>query len=267
MFYDYHVHTHFSEDGEMSLDEACVAAIKGHVREIAITDHVDIDYPDRNFQFNLEYDAYSDAISKANQKYKGRLNIIMGLEIGLQPHILDECEAFIEDKKFEFIIASLHAVSRKDLYSKTFYEKKDKRTAYTEYLRELLFCIENFEMYDVLGHIDIIRRYGDYKDNSIKYTDYADLLDAIFKELILRGKGIEINTSGFRYGLEKGTMPDFDLLKRYRELGGEILTIGSDAHKPCHMAAHFALAHSMAKEAGFKYLTRFPLGKPEFLRL
>lgn len=265
MFYDYHVHTHFSEDSEMSLDEACVAAIEKNIGEIAITDHVDIDYPDKNYQFELDYDTYSEAIEKAKEKYYGKLNIIKGLEIGLQRHILKDCKAFMENKDFGFIIASIHAVSGEDLYSGDFYEQRDKKTAYTEYLQELLDCIKGFETYNILGHIDLIRRYGNYKNNALRYLDFADLLDLIFEELIYSGKGLEINTSGFRYGL-RGIMPGLDLLKRYRELGGEILTIGSDAHAPCQLAECFEYAHYTAKEAGFKYLTRFPSGKPEFVK-
>lgn len=266
MFYDYHVHTSFSEDSSMSLDEACLAAIERNVVEMAITDHLDIDYPDRDFQFDLDYDAYSAAIYKARAKYEGRLNIIMGLEIGLQTHILDECTTFIKDKNFQFIIASIHAVSGMDLYGEEYHLKKTKKAAYTEYLKELLACIKSFKSFNVVGHIDLIRRYGSYGDSSMKHTDFGDLLDLIFEELINTGRGLELNTSGFRYNLQS-TMPDIDILKRYRKMGGEILTIGSDAHTPHHIAEYFRLACDLAKESGFKYLARFPSGKPEFIKL
>jgi histidinol-phosphatase (PHP family) len=266
LYYDYHVHTDFSEDSSTPLDEACIAAIEKNVAEIAVTDHLDIDYPDRVFQFDLDYTAYSAAIDKAREKFDGRLSIIKGLEIGLQPHILGKCASFMEGKDFRFVIASVHSVSGMDLYREEFHRQKTKRASYTRYLEELLQCIKSFKSFNVVGHIDLIRRYGNYSDNRMKYSDFGDLLDLIFEELISTGRGIELNTSGFRYNLQS-THPDFDLLKRYREMGGEILTIGSDAHTPYHLAEYFDVAYGLAKEAGFKYITRFPCGKPEFVKL
>jgi len=266
MYYDYHVHTFFSEDSNMDLEEACRTAIQKNIIEMAITDHLDIDYPDRSIEFDLDYPAYSIAIEKAKEKFKGRLNIIKGIEIGLQPHIIDECRQFLEGKNFQFIIASVHAAQKKDLHNGDFCNGKNRNTSYREYFEEVYQCIKEFNQFHILGHIDLIRRYGDYIDRNMKYSDFGDVLDEIFKELIYTGKGLEINTSGYRYNLES-TMPDLDLLTRYRELGGEILTIGSDAHTPYHLAEHFPLAYASAIKAGFKYLTRFPDGKPEFVKL
>lgn len=266
MYYDYHVHTCFSEDSNMNLEEACRAAIDKNITEMAITDHLDIDYPDRSIEFDLDYPAYSEAIEKTRERFLDKLNIIKGIEIGLQPHVLKECRQFLEDKDFQFIIASVHAAQKLDLHSGDFCKEKNKNTSYRGYLEEIYLCIKEFDQFHILGHIDLIRRYGDYKDRNMKYSDFGDVLDEIFKELKCRGKGLEINTSGYRYNLES-TLPDLDLLIRYRELGGEILTIGSDAHTPYQLAEHFHLAHALAEKAGFKYLARFPNGKPEFVKL
>jgi histidinol-phosphatase (PHP family) len=266
LFYDYHVHTAFSEDSSMGMEEMCLGAIERNIVEIAVTDHLDIDYPDRDFQFDLDYAAYSTAIDHAREKYHGRLNIIKGIEIGLQAHILDECAAFLEGKDFQFVIASVHAVSGMDLSGDEYYRQKTKKAAYIEYLEALLACIKNFKAFNVVGHVDLLRRYGSYRDKSMKHSDFGDLLDLVFEELISTGRGLEINTSGFRYKLQS-TLPDLDLLKRYRELGGEILTIGSDAHTPHHLAYYFSAAYQVVKKAGFDYITRFPHGKPEFVKI
>jgi histidinol-phosphatase (PHP family) len=266
MFYDYHVHTSFSEDSRMGIDQACLQAIKMDIAEIAVTDHLDIEYPDKDFRFDLDYAAYSSALDRVRERFDGRLNIIKGLEIGLQPHILDKCAGFLKDKDFQFIIASVHAVSGMDLYGEEFHRSKTKNTSYTQYLEELLGCIRKFKSFNVVGHLDLIRRYGNYGDKTMKYSDFTDLLDSIFEELISTGRGLEINTSGFRYKLES-TLPDFDLVKRYHEMGGEILTIGSDAHTTYQLAEYFPFAYELAKKAGFKYLTRFPSGKPEFVTI
>jgi histidinol-phosphatase (PHP family) len=108
--------------------KCAVQALSGICVEIAVTDHLDIDYPDRDFQFDLDYAAYSDAIDHAREKYNGRLNIVKGLEIGLQPHILDECAAFLEGKDFQFVIASVHAVSGMDLSGDEYSPAKNEKS-------------------------------------------------------------------------------------------------------------------------------------------
>ena len=105
-----------------------------------------------------------------------------------------------------------------------------------------------------------------YDDNSLKYEEYSDLIDACLKSLIEKGKGIEVNTSGFRYGIN-GTYPSLTILKRYKELGGEIITAGSDSHKPEDTADHIDYAYSLIKEAGFKYVSVFRKQKPEFVAI
>lgn len=266
MYYDYHVHTNLSADSGMGLELACRAAIKKGVAEMAVTDHLDIDYPDSSIQFELDYEAYSRAVCKAKKLYDGKLNIIKGIEIGLQPHVLDMCRGYLEDKDFEFIIASVHAAHRLDLHSGEFCAGKSQDAAYREYLEEVYKCVQSFELFNVIGHIDLIRRYGNYNTHTLCYRDYADILDMIMISLIDNGKGIEINTSGYRYGLN-GTMPGLDLVTRYKELGGEVLTIGSDAHFPDQVAERFEVAYDVALKAGFKYITRFPGGKAQYVKL
>ena len=139
----------------------------------------------------------------------------------------------------------------------------NKKTAYELYFTEMLKNINTIDKFCVYGHIDFISRYGIYKDNSLKYRDYSDLIDEVLKTLINKNKGIEINTSGYRYKLNQ-TYPQYDILKRYKELGGEIITIGSDAHTPDYVGDHFEVAYEMLVKSGFKYITRFKNLKPSF---
>ncbi|MBA1335191.1 MAG: Histidinol-phosphatase [Firmicutes bacterium] len=266
MYYDYHIHTGFSSDGRMELRQACAAAIAKDVVEIAVTDHLDIDYPDSSIEFDLDYTLYSDAIDRARESFGNKISIIKGIEIGVQPHVIKECVDYLEDKDFQFIIASVHAVKKMDLHNGEFCANRTKKETYFEYLQEVYRCVDGFSRFNVLGHIDLIRRYGDYRDRSLRYPDYSDILDEIFRLLISTGRGLEINTSGFRYNLSS-TMPDFDLIKRYRELGGEILTIGSDAHTPSQVAERFPQALDIARSAGFRYISRFSDGNPEFVKI
>ena len=136
----------------------------------------------------------------------------------------------------------------------------------TSYFEAILKNVTIHNDYDVYGHIDYVVRYGKESKEEFLYTYYADILDSILMTLIEKGKGIEVNTSGFKYDIG-GLHPHISILKRYKELGGEILTIGSDAHETRHLAYKFDKAGSILRDCGFKHYTVFKDRKPEFLSL
>lgn len=256
---DYHIHTNYSSDSDADMEDMILSAISKNIDEIAITDHVD---------YHEKYDPphYDDLINKFNilkEKYKTKINMILGVEIGLENLIAATINSFITSYDFDFIIGSSHGVCKKDLYFDNFFDGMNKKTAYELYFTEMLKNINTIDKFCVYGHIDFISRYGIYKDNSLKYRDYSDLIDEVLKTLINKNKGIEINTSGYRYKLNQ-TYPQYDILKRYKELGGEIITIGSDAHTPDYVGDHFEVAYEMLVKSGFKYITRFKNLKPSF---
>lgn len=261
---DYHMHTSFSTDSEAPMEEMIKAAVKKGCDEIAVTDHVDFD--DR-YDFT-DYNEYMPFIADLAEKYKKEIKVTFGVEIGLESLWADKVNALTAKFPFDFIIGSSHAVCTKDVYfdQKEFFEGKTKEQAYNIYWDEMLKNINTCKDFCVYGHIDFISRYGMYEDNSLHYADYADRIDAVLKALIEKGKGIEINTSGFRYGISN-TYPHIDILKRYKELGGEIVTVGSDAHRPEDVADHIDFAYDRLLEAGFKYITVFRARKPEFIKL
>lgn len=261
--YDYHIHSAFSTDSNMTMDQACQQAVALGLKEIAFTDHLDIDYPNFNDQFMIDFDLYTQHYNSIKRKYAPYLKVAKGIEIGLQPHTLQQSLDIASAYQFDYIIASTHVVNKLDLHNGDFCRGKSKYQAYRIYLEDMDNCIKRFPMFNVLGHIDLIRRYGDYQDKSMKYADFSDILDDILLWIIENGKGIEINTSGFRYGLNS-TLPTLEFLKRYKELGGEILTIGSDAHSIDYIAYKFDLAYDMAREAGFNYVTTFDKMNPSF---
>lgn len=257
---EYHCHSNYSSDSDALMEEMVKSAIDKNINEIAITDHVD--YDDRYEVSN--YNDYINDISIIKEKYSKKISVIYGIEIGLDNTKADVINEFSKSYPFDFIIGSSHAVLGKDLYFDNYFEGMDKFTSYTKYFDEMLKNIKTCLSFCVYGHIDFISRYGIYNDNSLKYSDFSNIIDNVLKELIIRGKGIEINTSGYRYGINQ-TYPSFEILKRYKELGGEILTIGSDAHNVFDIANNFDVAYDMAKQAGFKYITRFKALKPYFV--
>lgn len=265
--FDYHVHTNFSSDSQMSMEEAAIKAIEIGLEEIVFTDHMDLLYPPVSYPiWDIDYDAYMKEFFNVKEKYKNKINIVLGVEVGLQPHSIQKSLELINKYPFDFIIASTHVVDFQDLADGVFYRGKSKRQAYIRYFEETLNFIKTFDTFCVYGHLDIVKRYGNYENKNLDEKLYWDLIDEILKLLIQKEKGIEVNTSGYRYGLEL-THPDPDILKRYYELGGEILTIGSDAHSTEYIAHMFKPTLEMLKSIGFRYLTRFENLKPLFVKI
>ncbi|MCD7905858.1 MAG: histidinol-phosphatase HisJ family protein [Clostridiales bacterium] len=262
---DYHLHTNASSDSEAPAESMIEKCIELGLKEIALTDHVDFD--DR-YTFS-DYNKYIPEFIKLQERYSKEIRIILGVEIGLDNRIKDKVNDFARSFPFDFIIGSSHSVALYDLYydrEKYFSLFKDKREAYGFYFSELIENIKTCDTFCVYGHMDFVNRYGIYSDNSLSYFDYSDLVDTALKLLIEKGRGIEINTSGFRYGVG-GPHPSFDFVKRYRELGGEIITVGSDAHGPEDIGNNFTAAYDMLKAAGFKYVTVFRYQKPVFKKI
>lgn len=261
---DYHTHCNFSDDSDTPMEDMVKKAISVGLKQIAFTDHVDYDYPNYDYSVAVDYEKYLKVFPKLKDNYKDKIKLILGVEIGLQPHLKSEIENTCDNVDFDFIISSTHVVDRMDLYNGDFFEGKSKEEAYRRYFEDVFDNIKIHDRFDVYGHLDYVNRYGEYSDKTLDYNLYSDIIDEILKLLIKKGKGIELNTSGYRYKLNH-THPTKAVLKRYRQLGGEIITVGSDAHDTENIALHFKDAYELLKEVGFKYITLFEKRKPEFV--
>ncbi len=264
--FDNHVHSNFSTDSNLDANYACEIAINKGLEGIAFTDHVDIDYP--RIDFSIDFAKYHEVISKLQIKYKGKLQILKGLEVGMQEHVMTETDKIIKENNFDFVIASIHLLERLDPYDKVYYENKTKSEAYTNYLQEILKGISYFNDFDIPGHLDFIIRFAPYEERSLFYSDYSDIIDAIFDKLIKAGKGIEINTGSYRK-IEniKTAVLDMNIYKRFKELGGEIVTIGSDSHSEAFLGYDFKYYIDLLKDCGFKYIAHFEGRKPVFEKI
>lgn len=268
MYFDYHIHSNFSADSEETLEEICRQSMQKGFTEIAITDHNDIDYQDPTITFQLDRSAYLQKLEELQKTYRGKLRIKKGLELGMQPHILDRCREFVGDD-FDFVICSFHTTQKKDLYTGDFFTGYTQWEAYRQYLQEILFCVEHFDHFSVLGHLDVIRRYGGYTeipqltDDSVCY----ELLVEIFRTIIAKGKGIEVNTSGYYISDGQNPMPSVSILRLYHDLGGQILTMGSDSHRASHIGYKFKQTYDLLRQLGFTCLTTFEKGEPMFHQL
>ena len=267
---DYHMHTNYSGDSQATMESMIESAIAKGLSHICFTDHLDLDYPygkdDTPGMFELRTDSYIYSAAVLKEKYEGKLHINIGVELGLQPHITKENTLAAQAHNYDFIIGSSHVAQGIDPYNPEFFEGKTDEEAYRAYFESILENIQVFDHFDVYGHLDYVVRYGMNKNKDYKYSTYQDVLDAILQELIKKNKGIECNNSGFAKGLSQPN-PCFEILKRYHELGGEILTVGSDAHAPEFVGYEYARTCELLKEAGFRYYTIFDGHTPQYLKL
>lgn len=266
MLWDTHMHCAFSGDSDTAPELMIESAIKKGLDGICFTDHFDYDYPEEPESFLLDFPAYYKKIMTLKEKYASSISILWGVELGLQPHLSAMLTELLDTYPFDFVIGSSHVVHGQDPYFFAFFEGKTEKEAYTEYFVSILENIDAFSGFDVYGHIDYVVRYGPNRNADYSYAKYADVLDEILKKLISLGKGIEINTGGLKYGLGHPN-PCEEIIKRYHELGGEIITLGADAHKPEHVAYDFEKVPGILRECGFSYYTIFKNRKPEFIPL
>lgn len=265
MISDYHLHTDFSGDSEAPARTQIERAIALGMTSICITDHHDYDV-NSHVNFVLDLDRYFPAMQQLKEEYSGVIDVRIGIELGLQKHLSDYFDALLSRYSFDFIIGSTHFVHGMDPYFPEFFHGREEQPAYEDYFETLLQNIQTIHHYDVVGHIDYIVRYGPNRNRFYSYERYQDLLDSLLKTAIEDGKGIECNSAGFRKGLGEPN-PCRGILKRYRELGGEILTVGSDAHAPEDLGADFQRVRDLLSDCGFHYYTTFKDRSPEFHKL
>lgn len=263
---DYHVHTDFSSDSKTPMEAMVKQAIQLGLKRVCFTDHMDLDFPKQyEMRFVFDMDEYWKKLKEMQIKYP-QIKILKGIECGMQTGLGKRYKDLIQSYEFDFVINSCHVLSDMDPYYPEFWKERSEKEGITAYFEQILTNIKAFPDFDVCGHIDYIVRYSPSKGTAFSPNDYWDYLDEILKTAICMGKGIEANTSGYKYGL--GTPhPCEKILKRFYELGGEILTVGSDGHQPDHMAYAFAKAEELLKRIGFRYYTVFEKRKAEFIKL
>lgn len=276
MFIDYHVHTEFSDDSVYPMEDVVKDAIKKGIDEICFTDHVDygikddwdcgkeIEYRHGEPLANVDYPKYEAKIREMQEKYKNDISIKMGMEFGVQMHTILQFENLFARYPFDFIILSIHQVEDKEFWTQDFQQGRTQKEYNERYYEEMLNVVKNYKNYSVLGHMDLITRYD--KAGLYPFEKVKGYIEEILKIVIADGKGIEINTSYHRYGL-KDTTPAVDILKLYRELGGKIVTIGSDSHAPQHLGVYVDEAKEVLRSLGYDSFCTYKKMQPVFHKL
>lgn len=257
---DYHVHSSFSSDSDTPMELMVEQAISLGMTRICFTDHMDYDFPEEGkFQFNVE--DYFQTLEKIERNYQKDIKVLKGIEIGMMLHLNERYNRLLSNYPFDFVIASTHLVDGMDPYYPEFWENRTSKEGLQRYFDSILENITCYQNFDVYGHLDYINRYAPDKGSSLQMQDFGEIIDQILKTLISYGKGIEVNTAGYKYGMNHPN-PHEDIIKRYLELGGKILTIGSDGHRPEHLGYNFNYAEKVLKNIGIKEYIIFEKRKP-----
>ena len=260
---DVHMHCGFSNDSESRPEDMVESAIAKGLSVICFTDHYDnLDWGDEAI-FDVE--SYFQKMIELQEEYRDQIDIRIGAEIGMQPYLAEYYQNFMAQHPFDFVIGSVHSVLEHDV-ALDFFQKHSDPEGYKIYFEEMLQDVQKIKSYDVLGHLDYIVRYSNQGSKGFDLNDYMDIIEEILKQVIAHGKGIEMNMSGLKYGLG-APHPQPEIIKRYRELGGEIITVGADGHIPEHIAYDYHLADDILKSCGFKYYTEFKGRKPLFVKI
>lgn len=261
MLADYHMHSYYSDDSTCPMEKMVQKAIKTGLDEITFTEHVD--YGVKTDE-NCNYPEYLKELTKLKEKYADRITIKAGIEFGVQKQTIPMFEKDAEEYPFEFIILSNHQVDNKEFWIYEFQEGKTQEEYQTAYYQAIYDVIKEYKDYSVLGHLDYIKRYdkcGEYPDEKIR-----GIVEKIFRQVIADGKGIEVNTSCFKYGL-KDLTPSRQILSWYHEMGGKIITIGSDSHDLDHIGDHIVEVKAILKDIGFNHFCTFENRQPVFHEL
>ena len=259
---DYHVHSYYSDDSNTSMERQIKRACELGLDEICFTDHVDY-----GVRFDdIDYPRYFAEIDGLREKYAGKIVVRSGLECGVQTHTIPEYESLYETYSgdIDFILLSIHQADNLCFWNQEYQAGKSQDEYNRGYYEELLRVVCAYQDYSVLAHMDLMTRYdmaGPYPFARVK-----DIIAEILTEVINNGKGIEINTSSWRYGLAD-TQPSREILRLYYDLGGEIITLGSDSHSPEYIYDHMSEAREILRGIGFKNFCTFDNMKPLFYAL
>ena len=271
MYTDNHNHTkHFSSDAKMSIDELISACKAQEMRGVAVTEHYEGDYPHDIGEPQIFDIKQFFEISRSWKEKAGSLPLYLGIELGYQKHLCEQHDDMIDKYPFDTVILSNHLYKGKDPYffRDVCYEE-DMVTVYTRYIEEMADLVEGCNNFDIVGHYDYINRYAPYPQPQIKYAQCPQSFDRFLKAIVDKDKTLEINTRSIDKMRKKGfddVLPDPEILKRYYDLGGRSISLGSDSHTSDTLCVHFKEVAEYLKTFGFTentyYVQRKRHGEP-----
>ena len=266
VFGDFHVHSGFSADSDSSMENMIASALSRGLTYLCFTEHLDMDSPPQYDPFDLDIPAYYEAFCLLREKYTDQITLLFGIELGMQPHLTDACRSVTLRWPFDYVVASQHLLYREDPWYEAFWNHRDSRNVCRDYLTALYDNLKRMTDYDTCAHLDYIVRYIPKDAEPYRWSEYADILEPLLSHLIRSEKCLEINTSQLCKGFSMPN-PDAGILSLYHELGGRLITFGSDAHSPDKIGAYFDRAAALARQVGFSEYVFYRNRQPETLRL
>lgn len=272
MLADYHTHClPWSPDAKASMREMVYAALERGMTHLCLTNHIENCcqnplYPDQFPPFH-DYEGLYAEFAALREELSGRMDLRLGCEIGAPTYLPDEGRAIYSQPVFDFVIGSIHNLRDKpDFY---FYQYPEDfellRPEIETYLDENIRLARS-GLCDVLGHIGYMRRYMARQGKGFGLMEFEDRLRTLFRACVENGVGIEVNCSGLTDALG-GFIPEPEVLRLYRSLGGEIVTCGTDAHTPEKVGVGITESYELLRECGFQYVCLYRAHKPEFIKL
>lgn len=260
--FDFHMHSKVSFDGRAHASEMVKAAENAGLREICFTDHLDFEPLVREQTMLFTPDVYR---STYQDLYSDTVTICRGVELGLLPDNRAQLQPYLKAYPFDFVIGSVHFAEDLDIFYQPYWEGKTQDQAERSYLEAILTCVQHHEDFHVLGHLTYIAKaWANPAKRPVPFDQNREVVDEILSTLVRKGKGMEINTSGVKACGD--FLPGAAYLRRFKELGGEIITVGSDAHDGKRVGEHCFEACRLAQEI-FGYVCTFAQGEPIFHRL
>ena len=269
---DQHTHCNFSTDSKTTPESMIQGAMAKGISHLCLTDHMDLDFPGSTRQeplFEFSVPEYFKTLMPLKESCHDKLFLGIGIELGLRPgrdDLNQTMHQLLHTHSFDFVLGSLHLLEDADPYYETFWAGRTAKNVLIQYFDTMLTCLREYDNFDSLGHLDYLIRYvpSSYGEKDYLYKEHAEVIDEILKLLIERNKALEINTAGLIKGLPC-FHPKLDVLKRYLALGGELLTVGSDAHTPDNIGTEFARTETLLRSCGLTGYYIFKKRTPEFV--
>lgn len=265
---DTHTHCIHSHDSKEQPRDMIEYAIARGLEYLAITDHFDGELtllPEFGNIPQIDLARHFEELIALKEEYKDAIEIGVGIECGYMKEANSIYLQQLKGYATDIVINSVHTVEYEDCYLKSYFDKRSKRQAYGAYLEAVRESLDCPYVYDSVGHLGYVARKAVYPDKTFYYADHADLIDDILKTVIAKGKSLEINSNGL--GETCPFLPTAEILIRYKELGGELLTFGSDAHLKARICDKYSIVAEFLKSHGFEYLFKYIDHKPVAVKL
>ena len=263
---DMHLHSHYSADSKESMTAQVERGIEMGLSVMCFTDHIDWDFPIPEIVFDFDIQKYLDDISNLQEQYGNKIQILKGVELGMQTQLGERYRELLKSYPFDYAISSQHLVKGRDPFYPEVFEGREDGEVFREYFEDTLNNLQLFHDADTLAHLDYVVRYGTNGARDYCFHRFGEIIDEILRLLVRYDIALEVNTAGIRKGLGF-TNPHPDVIRRYRELGGQLITVGSDAHVRDDLGKDFNLAEQLLKDLNFTEICYFIGHTPVFMKI